>query len=417
KENILVNNIEVGVLEVFIPNNKKFLIEEYTLVQALSSVFGQHFESRSNLSESKKKERQLQNLLNSQTSYVLRTDLLGRHTYWNEKFAEEFGWLYGDEGLDHGNALQSICEYHHDKTREVVYNCIKHPGKIFPVELDKPSRDGSIITTLWEFVALFDENDIPNEIQCMGINISDRKKAEDQLIESKNRLRSLLESQTNYVIRTDLHGRHTFWNKKFEEDFGYIYPTKGLASTDSLTSICEYDQDKAREAVGKCITHPGKIIQVELDKPTRSGKIMTTLWDFVCLTDSAGIPYEMQCVGIDITDRKETEQKLRDSEEKYRILFEESPDGYLIIKDGKFIDCNKAVISLLGRSKEEVVGCTPTDISPEKQPNGRLSAEYAKEMLEKTELEGHAHFEWVHIQKNGTEFLAEITLSKILFNG
>lgn len=417
QENILVNNQKVGVLEVYIPVNKNFLIEEYTLVQALANVLGQHFESRSNLAESRKKERQLQNLLNSQTSYVLRTDLYGRHTYWNEKFSEEFGWLYGDNGLDHGNALQSICEYHHDKTRAVVHECMLHPGEIFPVELDKPSRDGSIITTLWEFVALFDENGIPNEIQCMGINISDRKKAEDQLIESENRLRSLLESQTNYVIRTDLQGRHTFWNKKFEEDFGYIYPTKGLGNTDSLTSICEYDQDKAREAVGKCIIEPGKIVQVELDKPTRSGKIMTTLWDFVCLTDSAGLPFEMQCVGIDITDRKETEQRLKDSEEKYRVLFEESPDGYLIIKDGKFIDCNKAVVNLLGRPKEEVVGLTPADISPKNQPNGRKSTEYAKEMLDHTDREGHAHFEWVHLQKDGTEFLAEITLSKILFNG
>lgn len=417
KEDILLNHKKVGILEVYIPEDKFFLIEEYALVQALTNVLGQHFESRRNLAESRRKERQLQNLLNSQTSYVLRTDLQGYHTYWNEKFAAEFGWLYGEKGLEHGYALQSICDYHHAKTQAVVYNCIRNPGQIFPVELDKPSRDGSIITTLWEFVALFDEAGVPNEIQCMGINISDRKRAEDQLIESENRLRSLLESQTNYVIRTDLHGRHTFWNKKFEEDFGYIYPTKGLADTDSLTSICEYDKDKARVAVIECIGQPGKIVQVELDKPSRSGKIVTTLWDFVCLTDSAGIPFEMQCVGIDITDRKETEQKLKESEEKYRILFEESPDGYLVIKDGKFIDCNKAVIGLLGRPKEEIVGLTPSQISPDVQPNGRLSAEYEKEMIEKTDHEDQVNFEWVHLHKEGTEFLVEISLSKVIFNG
>lgn len=417
REKIFINGNEAGKLEVFIAENKSFLEEEYTLIQTIVNVLGQHFESRKNLFESQKNERQLQNLLKSQTSYVLRTDLQGHHTYWNEKFADEFGWLYGDKGLEHGNALQSICDYHHDKTRAVVYNCIRNPGQIFPVELDKPSRDGSIITTLWEFVALFDENGVPNEIQCMGINISDRKRAEDQLIESENRLRGLLESQTNYVIRTDLHGRHTFWNKKFEEDFGYIYPTKGLADTDSLTSICEYDKDKARVAVIECIGQPGKIVQVELDKPSRSGKIVTTLWDFVCLTDSAGIPFEMQCVGIDITDRKETEQKLKESEEKYRILFEESPDGYLIIKDGKFIDCNKAVIGLLGRPKEEIVGLTPSQISPAVQPNGRLSTEYEKEIFEKTDREDQVNFEWVHLQKDGTEFLVEISLSKVIFNG
>jgi PAS domain S-box-containing protein len=416
-EKIFINGKEAGKLEVFIPLHKEFLEEKFTLIQTIANVLGQHFESKKNLLESQRNERQLKNLLNSQTSYVLRTDLLGNHTYWNEKFAEEFGWLYGPEGLDHGNALQSICEYHHGKTFDVVQKCVEFPGRIFPVELDKPSREGIIITTLWEFVALLDDRGIPSEIQCMGINISDRKKAVDQLIASENRLRGLLESQTNYVIRTDLQGRHTFWNKKFEEDFGYIYPTKGLAESDSLTSICEYDQDKAREAVEKCIVEPGKIVQVELDKPTRSGKIMTTLWDFVCLSDSAGVPFEMQCVGIDITDRKETEQKLKDSEEKYRVLFEESPDGYLIIKDGKFIDCNKAAMNLLGRTKEEVVGMAPYEISPEIQPDGRVSKEAAYDLLQKTEKEGHAYFEWVHCRKDGSEFLAEITLSKILFNG
>jgi len=41
-----------------------------------------------------KSEERFRNIVNSQTSYVLRTDLNGKHTYWNDKFVEDFGWLY-----------------------------------------------------------------------------------------------------------------------------------------------------------------------------------------------------------------------------------------------------------------------------------------------------------------------------------
>jgi len=417
KEKIFSNSEEIGLLEVFLPIGEKFLTEEYQLIPAISNIIGQHFESKINLSESQKNERQLKNLLNTQTSYVLRTDLEGRHTYWNQKFREEFAWIYGQDGLHEGNALQSICEYHHPRTLETVKNCIQFPGEIFSVELDKPGKDKTIITTLWEFVALVNKNGTPTEIQCMGTNISDRKKAENKLIESENRLRSLLESQTNYVIRTDLRGFLTFWNKKFEEDFGFIYPTQGLESSDSLTSICEYDKEKAIQTVVKCLESPGSVVQVELDKPTKSDKVMTTLWDFICLTDSNGAPFEIQCVGIDITDRKETEKKLKESEEKYRFLFEESPDGYLVIKDNKFIDCNRAAEKMVLASKGELLGKSPHEISPDFQPNGRKSSDYAKEIIEKTLAKGQSEFEWLHTRKDGSEFLAEIKLSKFEKNG
>lgn len=410
---IISNTEEIGFLEVFLPQGENLLPEKYQLIPAICNIIGQHFESKINLSESQKNERQLKNLLNSQTSYVLRTDLEGKHTYWNQKFKEEFDWIYGEFGLHQGNALQSICEHHHQRTIETVKNCVQFPGKIFPVELDKPGKDKSIITSLWEFVALVNENGDPTEIQCMGINITDRKKTETKLIESENRLRSLLESQTNYVIRTNLNGVHTFWNKKFEEDFGFIYSTKGLDSADSLTSICEYDKEKAVKTVTKCIESPGSVFQVELDKPTKSGKIVTTFWDFICLTDPNGTPIEMQCIGIDITELKETEKKLKESEEKYRFLFEESPDGYLVIKDEKFIDCNRAAEKMVLASKGELLGKSPADISPDFQPNGRRSSDFSKEIIELTLKNGQTEFEWLHTKKDGSEFLAEIKLSKL----
>jgi PAS domain S-box-containing protein len=417
QEKIHLNSIEVGSITVFLPEGNHFLVEERRLVPGICNIISKHFESKINLRESQNNERQLKNLLNTQTSYVLRTDLMGRHTYWNEKFKEEFGWIYGEDGLDGGNALQSICEYHHARTLDTVQNCIKFPGKIFPIELDKPGKGEEIITTLWEFVALVNDQGNPSEIQCMGVNITDRKKAENRLIESENRLRSLLESQTNYVIRTDLDGIYTFWNTKYEEDFGYKYPNQGLEEVNSLDSLCEYDKEKAREIANKCIESPSTVFQVELDKENKSGKIVTTFWDFVCLIDSEGRPFEIQCVGIDISDRKEAEKNLKESEEKYRFLFEESPDGYLLIEDGKFVDCNRAAEKMILGTKQDLIGISPVEISPEFQPNGNKSLTAAKELIDIALSKGQTEFEWLHKRKDGSEFLAEIKLSKLNKNG
>jgi PAS domain S-box-containing protein len=245
----------------------------------------------------------------------------------------------------------------------------------------------------------------------------ERLEAERIRIASEDRLNNLLMSQTNYVIRTDMNGLHTFWNAHFERDFGWMYPNRGLDGSDSLNSICDYDHDKARAAVIECVLEPGKVVKVELDKPAKNGGTMTTLWEFVCLTDANGTPLEMQCVGIDITDRKAIEKRLLSSEHKYRSLFNDSPDGYLIIKDGRFIECNRASERMIGGTRDQILGVSPDRISPEFQPNGRRSDEYAAELLAETVSKGYHSFEWVHTRFDGGTFLSLVSVSIIEYDG
>jgi PAS domain S-box-containing protein len=244
----------------------------------------------------------------------------------------------------------------------------------------------------------------------------ERLEAERTRKASEDRLNNLLMSQTNYVIRTDMEGRHTYWNANFEHDFGWIYQTDELSGTDSLKSICEYDHEKTLATVMECMSEPGKVVKVELDKPSNRG-IVTTLWEFVCLTDSNGVPIEMQCMGIDITERRGMEKQLLASEHKYRSLFNDSPDGYLIIKDGRFIECNHASERMMGGTREQILGIPPDRISPEFQPNGRRSDEYAAELLAETISYGNHTFEWVHSRFDGEDFIALINLSVIEYDG
>ncbi len=68
---------------------------------------------------------------------------------------------------------------------------------------------------------------------------------------------------------------------------------------------------------------------------------------------------------------------------------------------------------MLKGSKKDILGKTPEALSPEKQPNGKYSKDYAVELIAEVIQKGHIEFEWVHLRKDGTEILIEIILSKI----
>lgn len=120
-------------------------------------------------------------LLASQTNYVVRTDMSGVYRYVNDAFLRDFGWLYDDNVILGHNSLSSILHYHHQLVTDIVTKCVEEKTKIFQVSLDKPKIDGSVRSTLWDFVCIMDETGMPSEIQCIGIDISERVKAQEQL--------------------------------------------------------------------------------------------------------------------------------------------------------------------------------------------------------------------------------------------
>lgn len=156
--------------------------------------------------------------------------------------------------------------------------------------------------------------------QLYGLLLTDitvQKSTEHRLAVQQIRLQRLLDAQTHYVVCTDLAGNHTYWNKFFEEDYGWLYTEGGIAGSSGLLSICEHDHAKALETVHKCIEKPGESIRVELDKPGKLGSIRGTLWEFMCILDELGAPFEIQCTGIEITQLRqlrESEQLLNESQ-------------------------------------------------------------------------------------------------------
>jgi diguanylate cyclase (GGDEF)-like protein/PAS domain S-box-containing protein len=98
----------------------------------------------------------------------------------------------------------------------------------------------------------------------------------------------------------------------------------------------------------------------------------------------------------------------------FKQLFESSPDPNWIIDGNQFIECNEAAITTLGyANREELLNVHPSKLSPPKQPDGQDSYAKAESMMAIARDKGLHRFEWIHTKADGTNFVAEVTLSII----
>ena len=98
----------------------------------------------------------------------------------------------------------------------------------------------------------------------------------------------------------------------------------------------------------------------------------------------------------------------------FRQLFESSPDPTWIIDGNQFVECNEAAIRTLGyTSREEFLNVHPSKLSPPRQADGQDSYAKAEHMMAIARDKGLHRFEWIHTKADGTDFVAEVTLSTI----
>ena len=112
------------------------------------------------------------------------------------------------------------------------------------------------------------------------------------------------------------------------------------------------------------------------------------------------------------------QQRLQDSESRYRSLFELSEDANMTLNAEGFVDCNQATLAMFGCSdKAEFLGKHPSEISPSHQVDGRSSLIAADEQIRKAYEQGRNLFEWTHQRQNGETFPAEVLLTPMRLDG
>jgi len=120
--------------------------------------------------------------------------------------------------------------------------------------------------------------------------------------------------------------------------------------------------------------------------------------------------------GIRRTAEQQT-TRLRESEERFRVLFEDTQQAVTLIENERFIAANKAAMRMLGIAKQDqLIGLRPLDISPPKQPDGQDSVDKEKSVIRTAFQQGSNQFKWAHLRANGEPFLVQVLLTVIRQN-
>ncbi|MCA9617592.1 MAG: PAS domain S-box protein [Myxococcales bacterium] len=104
--------------------------------------------------------------------------------------------------------------------------------------------------------------------------------------------------------------------------------------------------------------------------------------------------------------------------ERYHAVFEMAPDPTFILEGHQFVECNRAAVTMLGYpDAASLLDAHPSELSPERQPDGECSREKAERMMDIADREGVHRFEWVHKRHDGSTFFTEVTLSVMRYDG
>ncbi len=117
---------------------------------------------------------------------------------------------------------------------------------------------------------------------------------------------------------------------------------------------------------------------------------------------------------------RERTAALRESEARYRLLFEGSHDALMTLEppEWRFTSCNPATLALFGLKDEaEFAMFTLWELSPDQQPDGSPSEAKEREMMEIALREGSHYFEWTHRRMNGEAFPCTVLLNKMTLDG
>ena len=330
----------------------------------------------------------------------------------NRSFYNIFG--YDPKELDNTNWPGIHFKEDLPKLNDAVENLVKGVSDSFQIEMRFIHKNGSLIWTEIKTVIHLDDNGRPDFLINTINNVTERKETEAALIESEENYRLLIENQGEGVGTVDLTETFTFANpaahRMFEVPEGQLVG-RSLLDFLSQDSIAALREQTLKRSKFESSSYDMEII-------ASSGTKRLILVTATPQTDASGKFIGTFGIFRDITENRKATQSLIESENRFRTLFEGSPDAIFLTdsKTGLIIDANKAACQLTGRSKLELLGMNQIDLHPNRilenliNDYQQIGSGNLKELFGKT-------IESLILYSNGTEIPIEISSSVILMKG
>jgi diguanylate cyclase (GGDEF)-like protein/PAS domain S-box-containing protein len=358
----------------------------------------------------KKSEVFLNKLLNSIPIPVFYKNRDGQYVEFNKTFETFFGttkeYLIGKTVLDiNPPELAKIC-----RTKD---NELFESGGEQHYESQVKNTFGVTRDVIFSKAALTDSKGTISGLIGTIYDITERKQAEKALLESEERYRFITDHTADHIWTMDLSMHFTYSSPSVIKTIGYtvdefmaqtidhIFTPESLVVAGKLL-VEELKKDKDPKA------DPNRIRTFQSEHYHKNGTLVWMESSLIFIRDASMKPISILGVSRDITERKKSEEVLRQSEEKYRTILENIEEGYYEVNlAGNYTFVNDSLCIIHGYSKDELMGMNYrqyTDIE-----NAKIIFEAFNQLYETGEpFKG---FDWQIIRKDGTKRYIEQSAS------
>jgi PAS domain S-box-containing protein len=245
------------------------------------------------------------------------------------------------------------------------------------------------------------------------------ERATTALRKSETKYRELVDNANSIIVRVDTNGNITFFNEFAQNFFGYSEAEiMGKKLIETIVPVTDNSGHNVAAMMNEVLQDPERYTWHENENIKRNGERVWIAWRNKALLDDNGNLTGILGIGNDVTDRKQAQAKLQESEQKFRSLYESTIDAVMLLDETAFFDCNRATLSMFGCTrKEEFYGKHPSEFSPKFQANGEDSASASAQKIETAFREGSCRFEWLHCRLDKSEFPAEVWLTSVEIGG
>ena len=395
-------------------------------------------------SQAKLKEiqQQLENIINFLPDAIMIIDKGGVVTFWNHAM-EMITGISSADIVGKGNYEYSLPFY--GERRPIVIDLVLHPSaetleyyglswkdnNCLSVETWVPVLQGEGRYLYATATPLYDVNgEVVGAIESIR-DITEQKQAEIQLRENEARYRQMLEKLPVGIQVFGTDGILQEANHAIEEMFHFS--AKDMVGQRNILKDSQVIRSGALPLMLRTIqgeTFLGMEHLLDLKELFGFDKAIWMRSQYFPIRNTSGDVVSFVTVNEDITELKQYQLQLEEivqertaalveSEENFRIMFEESYDAIMMLDENGHFDCNQRTLALFEvDSKEAYMKLGPADLSPEFQPNGSDSLTLARQYVERAFTTGSHSFEWVHKRlRSGEIFDAEVSLFRFNMHG